>query len=93
MYNSNSQNLRLFINGIEDNYTSISASYYDTYLSPFIGNNLWAPYDGLYRPLNGIVDELQVSKISKSSYWISTEYNNQNDPLSFYNFGPEESAP
>ncbi len=41
----------------------------------------------------GQVDELKVSLVMRSADWISTEYNNQNNPSSFLNFGPEESAP
>ena len=34
-------------------------------------------------------DEVRVSKSSRSPNWIKTEFNNQNDPASFYSFGPE----
>ena len=39
------------------------------------------------------LDEVRVTNVSLDSDWILTEYNNQNDPSSFYNIGPEESAP
>ncbi len=38
----------------------------------------------------GMVDELRISNIVRSSAWISTSYQNQNDPSSFLIFGPEE---
>ena len=38
----------------------------------------------------GGIDEIRVSDIERSSSWISTEYNNQNDPSSFYSIGIEE---
>ena len=47
-------------------------------------------YDRLF---DGITDELRVSNIVRSSDWISTEYNNQNNPSSFYSVGPEEAGP
>lgn len=34
--------------------------------------------------LNGFVDEVRISNSSRSANWISTEYNNQNAPGSFY---------
>jgi len=42
---------------------------------------------------NGVIDEFRCSNIARSPEWISTEYNNQNDPFSFLSFGLEESAP
>ena len=39
---------------------------------------------------NGIIDEARVSSISRSSAWISTEYNNQLSPSTFYTVGTEE---
>ncbi len=42
---------------------------------------------------HGVIDEVRISKSVRSSTWISTEYNNQNDPLGFLNFGPEETGP
>jgi gliding motility-associated-like protein len=36
---------------------------------------------------NGIIDEVRVSKTIRSADWIKTEYNNQNDPATFYTIG------
>ncbi|KYK25128.1 hypothetical protein AYK24_05335 [Thermoplasmatales archaeon SG8-52-4] len=44
-------------------------------------------YDRLFE---GILDEVRVSDIARSSGWILTEYNNQNNPSSFLSFGVEE---
>jgi len=38
----------------------------------------------------GTLDEARFSRIARSADWISTEYNNQNNPGSFYTFGAEE---
>lgn len=35
----------------------------------------------------GALDEVRISSTSRSSTWISTEYNNQSDPSSFYTMG------
>ncbi|MHA2473532.1 MAG: DUF2341 domain-containing protein, partial [Promethearchaeota archaeon] len=36
---------------------------------------------------NGIIDEVRISKIARSNDWIATEFENQNDPNSFYSIG------
>ena len=41
---------------------------------------------------DGTIDEIRISSIARSSRWISTEYNNQNDPSSFLSFGLEEGG-
>jgi len=42
---------------------------------------------------DGIIDEVRISDVTRSAEWISTSYNNQNDPSSFLSFGPEETGP
>ncbi|MFW9904427.1 MAG: LamG-like jellyroll fold domain-containing protein, partial [Candidatus Thorarchaeota archaeon] len=39
---------------------------------------------------NGSIDEMRVSRVARSAAWIQTEFNNQNDPTSFYSTGPQE---
>jgi len=58
-------------------------------------------YDDLYignraaldRDFDGKIDEFRISNVIRSSDWIETEYNNQNDPGSFYAVGTEEPLP
>ena len=38
----------------------------------------------------GYLDEMRFSHIARPACWIETEYNNQNDPSSFYSIGSEE---
>ncbi len=45
------------------------------------------------RQFHGIIDEVRLSNIARSSAWISTEYNNQNDSSTFYGIGAEEQYP
>jgi len=42
---------------------------------------------------DGIIDEVRISKINRSSEWIETIYNTINDPSNFFSAGPEESPP
>jgi hypothetical protein len=51
--------------------------------------SLFTPTD-IY-DLNGLLDEIRICSIARTAGWILTEYNNQNDPLSFLNIGLEES--
>ncbi|UCE74580.1 MAG: DUF2341 domain-containing protein [Methanomassiliicoccales archaeon] len=39
------------------------------------------------------MDEVRISKVTRSAEWIKTEYNNQNDTASFLFIGSEEDAP
>jgi hypothetical protein len=42
---------------------------------------------------NGSVDEIRISDIARTSQWIQTCYNNQNNPTAFLNLGTEETPP
>ena len=42
---------------------------------------------------DGIIDEVRISNVARSSAWINTSFQNQNDPSSFMSIGPEEPAP
>jgi hypothetical protein len=62
-------------------------------------SNLTWPSQSMYlgdssshnRKFNGSIDEVRVSNIPRSVAWITTEYNNQHDPSSFYTI--ETGAP
>ena len=49
------------------------------------------PVDTEY--MDGILDEIRISNIPRTSFWMKTSYNNQNNPSSFLSIGPEESGP
>ena len=40
--------------------------------------------------MSGTIDEVRISNSARSVAWITTEYNNQNDPSSFYSVGSPE---
>ena len=42
------------------------------------------------RVFKGIIDEFRFSDAARGAGWIKTEYNNQNDPASFYSLSSEE---
>ena len=40
---------------------------------------------------NGVMDEVRISDVDRSDGWLSTQYNNQVDPSTFMEVGPEET--
>jgi hypothetical protein len=52
----------------------------------------WAGAASAYY-FNGLIDEVRISKVARSSAWLTTEYNNQNSPSTFYSVGTEENPP
>jgi hypothetical protein len=38
---------------------------------------------------DGLIDEARVANVARSADWITTEYNNQNSPSTFYTVGTE----
>ncbi len=51
--------------------------------------------DGSYfdEPFDGIIDELQLSAVTRSPGWVLTTFQNQRKPSEFVVVGPEESLP
>jgi len=52
-----------------------------------IGSRISTPTEYFY----GNIDEVRISNTARSASWIATEYNNQNNPESFYTIGEEEA--
>ncbi|MFX0121958.1 MAG: DUF2341 domain-containing protein, partial [Candidatus Hodarchaeota archaeon] len=77
---------KLYVNGNLENTDTWTAGtdawdYYTKTLKIGIAN----PGAAIYRwCLDGKLDEMRVSDTTRSADWISTEYNNQNDPDTFY---------
>ena len=62
------------------------------YKSPNYGFHIgFHPSGSIY--YNVTVDEIRISDIDRSEEWLSTCYNTMSNPLSFLNFGPEETSP
>jgi hypothetical protein len=41
----------------------------------------------------GLIDEVRISKIARTSEWLITSYNTMNDPSNFFSLGLEETPP
>jgi MSHA biogenesis protein MshQ len=89
------KNIELYYNG-EETPSSITikgtppAYFYDIDLNEWFGAYRGEGFTDYY---NGLIDEIRISKICRSTSWISTGYNNQNNPSNFLSFGPEETVP
>ena len=73
---------------VDGNYQHTHTGTFDTPEYMVIGCDDY--HDVCYT--KGTFDEVRTSKIARSSAWISTEYNNQNDPDSFMTFGEQEGT-
>jgi hypothetical protein len=84
--------LRLYIDGLEDPNSPIDITGYGSldesdsfYINAFrseVGGTI-----GYWSTAN--TDEVRVARLALSPEWIATEFNNQNNPTSFYTIGPE----
>lgn len=96
VYNSSStsNNPSIYVNG-----TAQSVAYYDGTTIPSgavtsDASSDWIAADrslDFARTYDGSMDEIRISNVSRPAAWISTEYNNQNSPATFYTVGIEEA--
>jgi hypothetical protein len=83
--------MKIYINGIQDTNTLAKSDNIEICPNEFwIGhgdNEVGQPFS---YPWDGMIDEVRVSSIARSSDWIATQFNNQNDIDSFCIFRNEE---
>ena len=80
---------RAYIDGVlvdTDNTASLAASGKDM----SIGDDAVGGNNGFF---DGLIDEVRISDVARSTDWIATEYNNQNDPSTFYSIAAADVAP
>jgi hypothetical protein len=81
----NGSQIRLYMNATQvGTPTSIAGTVASTSDPCYIGRYI-SPY------MNGTIDEVRISNVSRSTGWITTEYNNQRSPSTFYSVGTEET--
>ena len=78
----------IYLNGNQDNSSSRTGTIGTDNRPLYLGGRT-----GLTDSIDGILDEVRISNISRSAFWIETEYNNQNSPLTFYTVGTKASPP
>lgn len=84
----NSNRSKIYHNGIEQtqSYTGTApATLPSTTYKLFISGS----DDNIFE-FPGIIDEVRISTSTRTTQYIQTEFNNQNDPLSFYTYGVQE---
>lgn len=82
-YNNTTDLNQIFVNGILDNSNTLAEESIGT-VNLRIGSRSGTGY------FDGIIDEVRISTVERSSAWVQTEFNNQNDPSSFLTLGSEE---
>ncbi len=89
---STTDGLKLFINGTQDgSLNNTNARGATAATSSYIGQ-FWNQADGTPDRFPGVIDELRVSTTKRTDQWITTEYNNQNLPSTFYALGNAEGV-
>lgn len=83
--------VKIYIDGQSQSLTTVENSANGSSLTtePFY---LGARAAGTNRQMTGHIDEVRVSGIVRSADWITTEYNNQNSPATFYSIGSETAT-
>lgn len=77
----------VFIDGVPViNYSVWGATSYDPVTDIFLGGREDLHAQRFY---GGALDEVRISSVWRTANWIRTEFNNQNDPASFFATGPE----
>jgi len=82
-------NMRLFLDGTDVGSVAKTGSLRENAFDVWAGNNPTAAGN----PLDGILDEARVATVARNADWLTTEYNNQNSPSTFYSTSSEEKGP
>jgi hypothetical protein len=85
----NTNTIRLFLDGSQEDSTStwtgaIGNGTYNFNLGRRSDVSQW---------FDGSLDEVRISSINRDNAWISTGFNNQDSPSTFYNISSQESSP
>ncbi len=75
----------LFVDGSKQTAIDTAASINNTNRNVWLGNN----QDQNNRYVNGLLDEVRIGNVARPDNWISTAFNNENNPGGFYQIGPE----
>ena len=78
----NQANARMYMNGSQIDTTASTTAISNTGSALDIGKLTAADLNW-----NGQIDEVRISNSVRSADWITTEYNNQNSPSTFYTVG------
>lgn len=83
----NGSTIQNYVNSTPDGSDTLSGGSINTDTENRFGR------DDSGEPLTDIADELRIMNVAASAEWVSTEYNNQNSPATFYTASASEGAP
>jgi len=86
----NGSTLKLYLNANEDASTNKSGNIRSTASNALV---IGRRAIGDNRFFQGVIDEARIANVARSTDWITTEYNNQNSPSTFYSVGSEDTYP
>ena len=87
---TNSGTVTIYINGNPELVEYTSGTLSATAEEMRIGS---CSYDApCSKQLDGIIDEVRISNTARSSGWVITSFNNQNNPSGFYTIGAQNGA-
>ncbi|MFX1413447.1 MAG: DUF2341 domain-containing protein [Promethearchaeota archaeon] len=91
-FNYSNRNVTMYLDGSPSTFDIINVDTYWTQLAQ-LEDWLWGASVNISQlgHFEGKYDEIRISSKTHSADWIATEYNNQNDPKSFYSVGIEET--
>ena len=87
-WDASDNQLRVYVNGIERGNTTLNGT--NLYASPPISQPTLGNTATLDRGFDGQLQEARLSNVARSADWLLTEFNNQDDPSSFYTVGAED---
>ncbi|HWN68563.1 MAG TPA: DUF2341 domain-containing protein [Haliangium sp.] len=79
---------RLYVSGAQQGADFTAGSVDTRGNTGWIGNVSAAAF-GSNLNLNGQIDEVRIATVARPVEWITTEFNNQSSPATFYTVGPE----
>ncbi|MFX1469027.1 MAG: DUF2341 domain-containing protein, partial [Promethearchaeota archaeon] len=83
-YTYNGNYRKLYVDGVERANSSSPGTLKSNTMPLVIGRQEWSG------STDGIIDEVHISSTNFSASWIKTEYNNQNNPTSFFTISSEK---
>jgi RHS repeat-associated protein len=83
-------NWNVYLDGVLKASNTQAAGAVSSGLGVYLGAQDISP-SGIQRFWNGDLDEVRLSNIARSPAWITTEYNNQSSPSTFFSVGSQQS--
>ncbi len=80
-WNDTSKDLHIVVNGTDTVNNVGTGTIPSATANVLIGRR---EYTGFTQPWDGTIDECRISNVVRASAWITTSYNNQNSPSTFY---------